>query len=200
MGSSTIHREARIAAGDGRNGGVRRRDVLKLGALTAVAASTWVTVPRLEAEAQAAGPEAPGVLRSAFGFAVDIPGFADASKNIREIQIDDLTIDQRETTSGLDVEFRMFAPGQAHFGTARFTVAVTPRATSLRQWLDDCVAGKNIRKNITVTILDARGHAARSYNLIECFPTQWSAVNFDTSSTVQTETLRVKIGRIEFKT
>ena len=31
-------------------------------------------------------------------------------------------------------------------------------------------------------------------------PSQWSSVNFDTSSTVQTETLRVSIGRIELMT
>jgi hypothetical protein len=50
-----------------------------------------------------------------------------------------------------------------------------------------------------VTLFKSDKSAGRTYNLMDCFPTQWSSVAFDTSSTVQTETIRVRIGRIEFK-
>lgn len=141
------------------------------------------------------------VIANAFGFGVDIPGCADASKNIREIAIDELNIDAREMTTGLDVEYRIFGPGASHWGSAKFTSACTLGGSKeLQAWWQEAAKGKGIRKNIMVTLFKSDKSAGRSYNLFDCFPTQWSSVNFDTSSTVQTETLAVKIGRIEFKT
>ena len=150
-----------------------------------------------------AGTDAGGyeVIANAFGFGIDIPGCADASKNIREIAIDELNIDAREMTTGLDVEYRLYGPGAAHWGSAKFTSACTLGASKeLQLWWQEAAKGKNIRKNITVTLYKSDKTAGRSYSLFDCFPSQWSSVNFDTSSTVQTETLTVKIGRIEFKT
>lgn len=150
---------------------------------------------------QAAGTDAGAyeVIANAYGFGVDIPGCADASKNIREISIDELNIDVREMTTGLDVEYRTYGPGQAHWGNAKFTSAVAPNGRKeLQLWWQEAAKGKNIRKNITVTLFKSDKTAGRSYTLFDCFPTQWSSVNFDTSSTVQTETLTVSIGHIEF--
>jgi phage tail-like protein len=141
------------------------------------------------------------VIANAFGFKIDIPGCADASKNIREISIDELNIDVREMTTGLDVEYRLYGPGQAHWGSAKFTSACTLGGSKeLQAWFQEAAKGKNIRKNITVTLHKSDKSDGRSYSLFDTFPTQWSSVNFDTSSTVQTETLTVSIGRIEFKT
>lgn len=139
------------------------------------------------------------VLANAYGFGTDIPGCADASKNIREISIDELNIDVRETTTGLDVEYRLYSPGQAHWGNAKFTSACTLGGSKeLQLWFQEAASGKGIRKNISVTLFKSDKTAGRGYTLFDCFPTQWSSVNFDTSSTVQTETLTVNIGRIEF--
>jgi phage tail-like protein len=141
------------------------------------------------------------VIANAFGFWIDIPGCADASKNIREISIDELNIDIREMTTGLDVEYRLYGPGQAHWGSAKFTSACTLGGSKeLQAWFQEAAKGKNIRKNITVTLFKSDKTPGRSYSLMDTFPTQWSSVNFDTSSTVQTETLTVNVGRIEFKT
>lgn len=135
------------------------------------------------------------------GFAVDIPGCADASKNIREIAIDELNIDVREMTTGVDVEYRLYGPGLAHWGSAKFTSACTLGGSKeLQAWFQEAAKGKNIRKNISVTLFKSDKSPGRGYILHDCFPTQWSLSNFDTSSTVQTETLTVNIGRIEFKT
>jgi phage tail-like protein len=150
-----------------------------------------------------AGTDAGGyeVIANAFGFGVDIPGCADASKNIREIAIDELNIDAREMTTGLDVEYRLYGPGAVHWGQAKFTSACTLGGSKeLQAWFQEAAKGKNIRKNITVTLFKSDKTPGRGYTLNECFPTQWSSVNFDTSSTVQTETLTVNVGYIKFST
>lgn len=141
------------------------------------------------------------VIANAFGFGIDIPGCADASKNVREIAIDELNIDCREMTTGQDVEYRLYGPGAAHWGLCKITSACTLGASKeLQLWWKDCASGKGIRKNLSVNLFKSNKTAGRSYLLYDCFPTQWSSVNFDTSSTVQTETLTCKVGRIEFKT
>jgi tail tube protein gp19 len=190
-----------------------RRDVLKLGAVAAAVAGT-AQIPLLSSPALAQGGDIAG-------FLLDIPGAPVASKNIREIHIDELNIDERAlTTQGVriltdvkrlgpladvampELDYRVYGPGDAHFGSATFTFRVDKAVPNkdVEQWVSDCSRGQNIRKSISVILLGRDGSEARRYNLLDCFPTQWSAVNFDTSSSVQTETLRVKVGRIEFKT
>ena len=175
---------------------MNRREVFRWGAVAAAALGGAGLRPG-GLRAQAAGGEPPGP----WSLGGQIPRCADASKNIREIAIDELSIDLRETTTGTDVEYRLYGPGQAHWGSAKFTSAVTLGGSKeLQAWFNEAAKGKNIRKNITVTLFKSDKTPGRSYTLMDCFPTQWSAVNFDTSSTVQTETLTVKIGRIEFAT
>jgi hypothetical protein len=134
-----------------------------------------------------------------FVFAVDIPGLPETSANALEVQIDDLTIDLREMTTGLDVEYRLYGPGAAHWGQAKFTSACTLGGSKeLQAWFSDAAKGKNIRKNITVTLLKRDGSEGRRYNLFECFPVRWDAGDYSPSSTVKVETIVVKIGRVEF--
>ncbi len=140
---------------------------------------------------------ASAVLANADGFACFIPGCADASKNIREIAIDELNIDIRETTTGLDVEYRRFRPGQPHFGNATFTCALGA-GKELQAWFQEAAKGKNIRKNISCTLFKSDKTAGRGYTLMDCFPTAWSVGVPDSTGVAQTETLTVKIGRIEF--
>lgn len=133
------------------------------------------------------------VLANAFGFGVDIPGCPDASRNIREITIDELTIDEREQTTGLD----RVGGG----GLASFTIGYEPvGASQIHDWFGQARSGKSIRKSISVTLFGKDRTPARGYRLIDCVPVAFGCVNFDTSSTVQTEKLTCKVGRIEFKT
>ncbi len=187
-----------------------RRQVLHAGVVTAAAVgATAMGVLRLPgaaspaAQVRAAGTDAGGyeVIANAFGFAVDIPGLPTASRNIREIAIDELTIDSRELTTGLDDEYRRYGPGAAHWGSARLVSAIPIGASEeLGAWWEAAAKGKNVRKNITVTLFKSDKSPGRSYTLFDCFPTGYSAGTFDTSSTVQTERVSCKIGRIEFKT
>lgn len=74
---------------------------------------------------------------------------ATASKNIREVAIDELNIDVREYTSGLDVEYRVYGPGASHFGSLKVTSAVTLGASKeLQAWFQADAKGKGIRKAV----------------------------------------------------
>lgn len=140
------------------------------------------------------------VIANAHGFQVDIPGCTDHNKNIRSVSIDQTLIDKRETTTGLDVEYRLFAPGATHWGQAAFTAAATlggPR--EYKAWFDECASGKGIRKNITVTLFKSDKTPGRSFNLMDCFPVKYSHGNYDTTSSTAEETITVSVGRIEFK-
>ncbi len=131
----------------------------------------------------------------------------DVSKNIREIAIDELNIDCREMTTGLDVEYRrmqqagwrLYGPGQAHWGNAHITAALGG-SKELQAWFQEAAKGKGIRKNISVTLFKSNKTAGRGYNLYDCFPVKWSTPDLDASTGARTETFTVKIGRIEFTT
>ncbi len=169
---------------------LHRRDVFKFGLLAAVAG--LAPAPALA--------EVPTPLSApSWRVVVDIPGLPEASGSTFAVEIDPLEIDVEAHGRRPNGEFRVFGPGQAHWGHASLTSASTLGGSKeLQAWFTEVVSGRNIRKNITVT-LKSDESPGRSYNLMDCFPTQWSSVNFDTSSSVQTETLRVKVGRIEFK-
>jgi hypothetical protein len=171
---------------------IDRRQALTFGAAGALG---LLSAPRLVAAPQEARDARNPILFSAI-----IPGCLEASKNIREIAIDEFNIDPPRVT-GRDNDFWTVGPGDVHLGSARFTITGSPGATKeLQAWFQLAAKGGNIRKNITVNLRRADNKTERTFNLIDCFPTAYSIVNFDTSSTVQTETLTVNIGRIEFKT
>jgi len=168
----------------------------------AITATVVLCVVLLAARPRGAGTDAGGyeVLANAFGFGVDIPGAVDASRNIREISIDELTFDIRETTTGLDVEYRLYQSGGVHFGTAKFTFHVDPgnKNKELTDWVDDAARGNNIRKNITVTLFKRDKTAGRSYTLVDAEPVAYYPP--DPGAPNPIETLTVKIGRIDFHT
>lgn len=175
---------------------IERRRILTFGAVTALSAWSALDgspIPALKAQE-------PGALNGEglVSFVVTIPGLPEASKNIREIAIDELNIDAREMKGDRDVGVRTISPRRMHFGSARITSACTLGGSKeLQAWWQEAAKGKNIRKSVTVTLFKSDKSPGRSYNLLDCFPTQWSSVNFDTSSTVQTETITVKMGRVE---
>ena len=171
-----------------RQNPLNRRELLKLGAATAaLGASGHPLIRAVGPPAASAEPLPQNVLLNSYGFAVDIPGAPHASRSIREIQIDAIEVDASAT-----------GPGQAHLGSAYFTVPANPvPASELQTWFDEAVAGHCTRKNITVTLFKSDGTPGRTYSLHDCFPTQWSTTNFETSSSVQTETLTVRVDRIE---
>jgi len=136
---------------------------------------------------------------------VEADGSVVPIEGLLEIDIDDVTWDYKtlespkeETRVDLSASasqgYRLYGPGRAHWGNATFTTAAGG-SKELQAWFQEAAKGKNIRKDIQVTLKKSNKSAGRSYTLFDCFP-----VAFDTSSSVQTETLKVNIGRIEFVT
>ena len=169
---------------------IDRRRLLAWSAAAATLGA-WAGFGRATAMAQdlAASP--------ATAFTVDIPGLQRKSRNIIDVIVFETRVDARPLP---DTRVPIRMPGRIEYPDLRLTSLVDPPGSGeFRTWFEEAAAGKNIRKNITVTLYDAAGSAVRSFNLVDCFPIAYSAASFDTSSTVQAETLKVKIGRIEFK-
>ncbi len=179
----------------GRGPTLNRREVLTLGAATAALAGGIGLIPTVAPQSAEALPPPPGeeVITNADGFGVDIPGAPEASANLLGVTLDPIEV---TTSSGAAPKRKKVPLPVAHFTVEAGTAA----ARDLNLWWQDAAQGKCIRKDITVTLFKSDKTPGRTYSLFDTFPVQWSSVNFDTSSTVQTETLTVKIGRIEFKT
>ena len=172
-----------------------RRRVLTFGAATAM--GFWAGFGTSAAAATGRQPDA-----QPLKFSVTIPGLPEASKGVRALVVDELRVQGRENDFwGRDNDYWSVRPSDVQPGFATFTIAGNPRVfKEVKAWFDETAAGQRIRKSITVTLFYPDTKTERTYSLSDCFPASWSAVNYDTSSTVQTETLTVKIGRIEFKT
>jgi hypothetical protein len=181
---------------------MNRRTLIALGAASATA-GVWTALggPAVRAQ-QVAVPPPPGEVPPPTGeltsFLVQISGLPEASQNIREMAIDELTIHPRLVGSR-DLQVNMVKASDIDFGFARIVcVAPEGRSNGLREWFAESAKGKNIRKNISVTLFKSDKTPGRSYRLFGALPVGYSNVNFDASSTVQTETLTVKVGRVEF--
>ena len=172
---------------------IERRDLLKFGATAAV--FSWSAATATAAQEIVLPPGTDRLL----DFEIDIPGLPNASKNIVEIAFEEMQVSARQPAAA-KARLQSIKPRSIDLGCLTLTSAVAGGSKELKAWFDEARAGKNIRKNITITLFKSDKTPGRHYLLYDCFPTQWSSVNFDTSSTVQTETLTVKMGRLEFKT
>jgi phage tail-like protein len=130
-------------------------------------------------------------------FKIDIAGAATASANVESITVEDLVIDEREMTTGSDWDYRVFGPGDAHFGSITIRSRVGKESKELYQWWLDCSQGKNIRKAISVIALKRDGSEARRWNVFEAFPTRWDPGEYSPSSNVACETIVAKMQRVE---
>jgi hypothetical protein len=187
---------------------VGRRELLKLGAAAAGLGTLHLVVPR---GARALGSE-PGT--DSYGLSVVIQDAPVASANVHSLLIDDLTVDaqplnraeervaaaHREMTSGADWDYRVYGPGDAHYGS----VAVRARVgrglpSELEGWFESAAAGACTPKDITISIVDQSGE--RTFNLFECYPVAYAPHNLvmDPSGTsaVACETVVAKMGRVE---
>jgi phage tail-like protein len=130
-------------------------------------------------------------------FKIDVEGCATASANVESITVEDLVIDEREMTTGADWDYRVYGPGDAHFGSITIRSRVGKDSKELYQWWLDCSQGKNIRKSISVIALKRDGSEARRWNIFEAFPTRWDPGEYSPSSNVACETIVAKMQRVE---
>ena len=197
MGSDSATAGAQgTASSHGSGGGPTRREVLKYGALVVAAAGAGALGTNTLAQpATVAAGLGPDQFLENGKFRVDIEGAPGASDNIQSVQVEDLTIDVRE--GGVDQPWRTFAPGDVHYGRVTLRARVGPQTQELRQWFEDAAVGKNVRKNISVLVLNGSGQVARRWDLQACFPVKYDPGEYSPSSTVAVETLVAKVGRIE---
>lgn len=92
------------------------------------------------------------------------------------VSMEDLVIDSRELQGGTD-GYRVYGPGDAHYGSITIRSRVGKDSKELYQWWLDASQGKNIRKSISVSLLNHAGEDARQYKFLECFPTKYSPFN-----------------------
>lgn len=130
-------------------------------------------------------------------FKIDIQNCPVANANVESITMEDLTIDVREMTTGADWDYRVYGPGDAHYGSITVRSRVGANSTELYQWWLDCSRGQNVRKQISVICLKRDGSEARRFNCFECFPTRWDAADFSPSSNIACETIVANMGYVE---
>jgi phage tail-like protein len=132
-------------------------------------------------------------------FKVEIDGAPVASANVESVAMEDLVIDEREMTTGADWDYRVYGPGDAHYGSITIRSRVGKQSSELYQWWLDASTGKDIRKSISVIALKRDGSEARRYNLLECFPTRWDPGEYSPSSNVAVETVVASCTRVEME-
>ena len=130
-------------------------------------------------------------------FKIDIQNAPVANANVESITMEDLTIDVREMTTGADWDYRVYGPGDAHYGSITVRSRVGANSTELYQWWLDCSRGQNVRKQISVICLKRDGSESRRFNCFGCFPTRWDAADFSPSSNIACETIVANMGYVE---
>lgn len=145
-------------------------------------------------------------------FKVDIAGCPTASGLVDGITMEDLLIDTREVTdgvnsdyrapeavntSGVDWDYRVYGPGDAHYGSITIRSRVGKNSKELQQWFSDAAKGKNIRKNITITLKKRDGSAGRVYGWFECYPVAYQPFVLDGSARVASEEITVRCDDLE---
>jgi phage tail-like protein len=129
-------------------------------------------------------------------FKLEIDGAPVASSNVESVTVEDLVIDKREMTTGADWDYRVYGPGDAHYGQITIRSRVGANSKELYQWWFDCSTGKNIRKNIAVIAQKRDGSEGRRWTIYDAFPVRWDPGDFSPSSNVACETIVCKMGRL----
>jgi phage tail-like protein len=187
--------------------GLSRRDLLKYGAAAGDVAGALRLGFRPN-QAEAGPPERDAHERATKGigspvrFKVDIPGLPETSANVVSVDIEPIAIDVKEPgidkpTTGADWDYRVYGPGDAHYGNITIRARVGKDSKELYAWWLDAARGSDVRKDITVVVEGQKGDEARRFNILECFPTRWDAGDYSPSSNVATETVVCKMQRVE---
>lgn len=115
-------------------------------------------------------------------FKVDIQGCA-SSADCVSADVDDIEIEIHDVTSSNDPNWRTIRSGVPRFGQARFTFRTNDQQLNgdLRTWVNDTRQGKNIRKQISIFLMQRdQSTIGRTYNLENCFPVSFTSGDFTT--------------------
>ncbi len=124
-----------------------------------------------------------------FRYTVEIDGLE--AGGFSEVSGFDASIDVIEYREGDMVQTPMKLPGLKKYGNITLKQGVTD-STVLYDWIMMGVEGDVERKTLTITLQDATGAAVASWQVINAWPTKYTAPDFNaTSSEVAIETLEI---------
>lgn len=124
-----------------------------------------------------------------FRYKVEIDGLE--AGGFSEVTGFDASIDVIEYREGDMVQTPMKIPGLKKYGNITLKQGLTT-STVLYDWIIAGVNGAVERKTITITLLDEEETPAASWQVIEAWPTKYTAPDFNaTSSEVAIDTLEI---------
>lgn len=124
-----------------------------------------------------------------FRYKVEIDGLE--AGGFSEVTGFDASIDVMEYREGDMVQTPMKIPGLKKYGNITLKQGLTD-STVMYTWIIAGVNGAVERKTITITLLDEEEQPAASWQVINAWPTKYTAPDFNaTSSEVAIETLEI---------
>ncbi len=130
-----------------------------------------------------------GYPHAKFRFRLEIDGLE--AGGFSEVSGFDASIDVIEYREGDMVQTPMKLPGLKKYGNITLKQGLTDSMV-LYEWIITGVEGEVDRKTITITVLDDAGEATASWQVINAWPTKYTAPDFNaTSSEVAIESLEI---------
>jgi phage tail-like protein len=130
-----------------------------------------------------------GYPHAKFRFRLEIDGLE--AGGFSEVSGFDASIDVIEYREGDMVQTPMKLPGLKKYGNITLKQGLTDSMV-LYEWIITGVEEEVDRKTITITVLDDAGEAAASWQVINAWPTKYTAPDFNaTSSEVAIESLEI---------
>ncbi len=130
-------------------------------------------------------------------FRLKIDGATVVRAKVDSITIEDLVIDERELSAGKGQNFRVYGPGDAHFGSITIRASVMKDGSELSEWWQDVVEGGGDRKQITVIALGRNDKIIRQYDFYRCFPESFQPHTLQDLPRVALEYLRVRCDSLD---
>lgn len=115
-----------------------------------------------------------------FRFRVEVEGLTQAG--FKEVSGFDASIDVIEYREGNEVTTPRKLPGLTKYGNITLKWGTTD-SMELYEWIQECIEGTIERKTITIIAVDEEGGDVATWQVIEAWPTKYTAPDFDAMST-----------------
>lgn len=124
-----------------------------------------------------------------FRYSVEVDGME--LGGFSEVSGFDASIDVIEYREGDKVQTPMKIPGLKKYGNITLKQGVADK-NALYKWMETGFEKDVVRKTVTITLLNINGEAAASWQVINAWPTKYTAPDFNaTSSEIAVETLEI---------
>ncbi|CAJ1317740.1 MULTISPECIES: phage tail protein [Paenibacillus] len=113
-----------------------------------------------------------------FRFKMEVGSITQAG--FTEVSGYDSTVEIVEYREGNEVTTPRKLPGLTKYGNITLKWGVTD-STELYKWLEDCSNGTITRQDVTITAIDETGQDKAAWQIIQAWPTKYTAPNFNGS-------------------